>query len=149
MLHHSFIQPDGSRYHRAPISPHVLLSPRSSSLGAVEVAQVRVPADADNVDKQDAVLEGHEAKVDHLHKGPDHPVGGQGGHVALVELLPGRGALEDGHGGQEDADEGGREDALVEGDAGEDGGVAGAQVDVALEEGKPGRGGGAEDGCAV
>ena len=91
------------------------------------------------------MLQRHDLEVDHLDKGPDHVVGRQGLAVAAVDLLGGGGALEDGHAAEEDADEGWGEDALVEGDAGEDGAVCGFEVYVALEEFEPGCCGGAED----
>lgn len=97
---------------------------------AVECTQVAVPANADNVDKQDAVIQRDELEVDGLHKWPDHVVGSQGVLVILVELIADRTTLEHSHGGQEHADGAGGKDTLVEGDAGEYGGVGGAEVDV-------------------
>lgn len=43
-------------------------------LGAVEVAKVAVPPDADDVDEEHAVLEGHDLEVDGLGEGPEHVV---------------------------------------------------------------------------
>jgi hypothetical protein len=83
-------------------------------------------------------MQRHELEVDELHERPDHVVGRQGRHVALLELVLGRRALQHRHAAKEDANEGRREDALVEGDAGQDGAVCAAQVDVALQELEPG-----------
>lgn len=76
------------------------------------------------------MIQWDELEVHGLHKWPDHPIGSQGALVILVELIADRTALEHGHGGQEHADGAGGKDALVEGDAGEDGGIGGAEVDV-------------------
>lgn len=92
------------------------------------------------------MLEGHHFEVDGLDKGPDHVVAGEGSLVVLGELVARRGALEHGHGREEDANEARGKDALVEGDARGDGGVGGAEVDVALEEFEPGCCGRAKDG---
>lgn len=116
---------------------------------AVQEAEVAVPADADDVDEEDAVVQGDECEVDGLDGGPDVVVAGEGGGVVLAQLLLGAGALEDGHGGEEDADEGGGEDELVAGDAGDGLGGPALEDDVAGEELEPGGGGGAEDDAAV
>lgn len=93
------------------------------ALRAIQRTEVAVPANADDVDEQDAVVEGDELEVDGLHKRPDQVVGGQGALVVLVELVADGPALKHGHGRQEHGDGAGGEDALVEGDAREDGGV--------------------------
>ena len=113
-------------------------------LGAVEIAQIAVPADADDVDDEDAMVQRDELEVDHLHERPDQVVGRQGGLVVLLELLPRRGALQDGHAAEEDADEGRGEQTLVAGHARQDRAVGRAQVHVALQETEPGRRGRAE-----
>lgn len=76
------------------------------------------------------MIQRDEFKVDGLHKRPDHVVGGERILIVLVELIADRTALEHGHGGEEHADGAGGKDTLVEGDAGEDGGVGGAKIDV-------------------
>lgn len=76
------------------------------------------------------MIQWDELEVNGLHKRPDHVVGGKGVLVVLVELIADRATLEHGHGGEEHADGAGSKDALVEGNAGEDGGVGGAEVDV-------------------
>lgn len=48
------------------------------SLLAVHPAEVAVPADGDDVGKQDSVLERQECEVDGLDKRPHHPVGLEG-----------------------------------------------------------------------
>lgn len=92
------------------------------------------------------MVEGDELEVDQLHERPDQVVGLQGGQVALLELLLRRAALHGGHAAEEDADHGGREDALVDGDARHDLGVLVAEDDPALQELEPGRRDGAEHG---
>lgn len=87
------------------------------STTAVQEAQVAVPANANHIDKQDAVVQRHKGEVDSLHKRPDHPVSRQGGLVVLVELLLDGTTLEHGHAAQEAADSDGGKDTLVEGDA--------------------------------
>lgn len=52
------------------------------------------------------MMERHELEVDHLHEGPDHPVGLEGGPVAFLKLLLRRRSLEHGHARQEHADKG-------------------------------------------
>lgn len=116
---------------------------------AVEEAQVAVPPDADDVDEEDAVVERHDAEVDGLDGGPEVVVAGEGGLVVLAQLLLRGGALEDGHGGEEDADGDGGEDELVGGDAGDGLDDLVLVGDVAGEELEPGCGGGAEDGWVV
>lgn len=65
---------------RAALCPFsLLLTPRLSYLRrrrlAVDPAQVAIPANGNNIGKQDAVLERQKGEIDHLHKRPDHPVG--------------------------------------------------------------------------
>jgi hypothetical protein len=123
---------------------------KTLSFRAVEEAQVAVPADGNEVDEQDAVRQRDKLEVDELHKGPDEVIGLQGGQVALVQLLLGAAALHDGHAAQEDADEGGREQALVAGHPGQDLGVLVLEHHLVLQEAEPGRRRGAEDGwCMV
>lgn len=114
-------------------------------LFAVDPAQVAVPSDGDDVGKEHAVLEGQEGKVDGLDKGPDHPVGAEGGPPGLLEALLGAGALHGGHAGEEDGDHGGREDRLVDEDAGHGLDALVGEGDAAGEEVEPGGGSGAED----
>lgn len=131
-----------------PSSANFLASSFSIPLtGAVEEAEVAVPADADKVDKQDAVVQRDELEVDELDERPDQVVGLEGGQVALGELVGGRAALHGGHAAEEDADHGGREDALVDGHARQDLGVLIAQHHAPLQELEPRRGGRAEYGC--
>lgn len=121
-------------------NPHDLISPHPTSMShahllthslrAVERTQVAVPANTDNVDKQDAMIQRDKLEVDGLHKRPDHVVGSQGVLVVLVKLIADGTTLEHGHGGQEHADGAGCKNTLIKGDAGEDGGVGGAEVHV-------------------
>jgi len=122
---------------------------RRPELRAIQVAQVAVPANGDGVDEEQAVLVRDELEVEHLHKGPDHPVGGEGGLVAALELGARAGAFQSGHGAEEDADHDGGEEELVGGDAGEHLCVLVGEDDPALEEVEPGVGYGAEDGCGL
>lgn len=115
------------------------------SFRAVERAEEAVPPDTDHVDEQQAVLQRDQGKVEGLDGGPNQPVGRQRGPVALFKLGLGAGALEGGHGGEEDTNHDGGEDELVGGDAANGGGGGAAEVDVAREEAEPGRGDGAED----
>lgn len=100
------------------------------TLRAVQCTQIAIPANADDIDKQDAVVKRDELEVDGLYKRPNQVVGGEGVLVVLVEFLADRTSFEHGHGRQEHADGAGGEDALVEGDAREDRRVGGAQVHV-------------------
>lgn len=129
--------------------PFPLISSKTHSRAAVQKAQVAVPANANYIDKQHAVVERHKSEVDGLHEGPDHPVGRQGRLVVLVELVLHGAALEHGHAAQEGADGDGGEDALVESDARGGRGLGGLEVHVAREELEPGGCGGAKDGCCV
>lgn len=90
------------------------------------------------------MLKRDKLEVGDLDKGPDHPVLGEGGLVGRGELVLGAAALEHGHGRQEDAHVGGREEKLVGGHAGQDGAVGRLQLD-ALQRLEPRRRGGAED----
>lgn len=93
------------------------------------------------------MLERDDLEVDGLDEGPEHVVGRQGGLVVLVELLANGVPLHRGHGREEDADEDGREDALVQGDARQYRAVGGLEVHVLGQELVPRRRGRAEDGC--
>ncbi|KAG4218508.1 hypothetical protein PC116_g33012 [Phytophthora cactorum] len=119
----------------------------SVSFLAVDHAKVAVPADTNEVDDEDAVVEGDEGEVGHLDEGPDEVVGLEGGHVALGELLLGGPALHDGHARQKHPDEGRREQQLVGRHARDHLRLFVAQLDRPLQDPVPGRGGGAEDGC--
>lgn len=85
------------------------------------------------------MLERDKLEVDKLDERPDEVVCRQGGPVRRRELFGHGPPFEDGHGGEEDADEGRGEEALVGGHAGEDGAVwGGGEPDVGLEEAEPG-----------
>lgn len=114
-------------------------------LRAVEEAQVAVPPNADNVDKQQAVLQRHQLEVGHLHKRPDHPVGQQRVGVALLQLLSRRGAFKHRHAAQEHANKSWREHALVTRHASQNGRIGRAQVHMTREKLEPGGSGRAED----
>lgn len=92
------------------------------------------------------MLKRDELEVGDLDEGPDHPVLSEGGRVCRGELVLGAAALEHGHGRQEEAHVGGREEQLVGGHAGQDGAVGRLQLD-ALQRLEPRRRGGAEDDC--
>lgn len=115
-------------------------------LGA-DQAEVRVPADRNGVDGEHAVLQRHELEVDHLYKGPDHPVGLQRVPVGLLELLLGRGTFEHSHARQEHADEGRCENQLVAGHARQNLGVLVGENDFLREDLEPCRRRGAKDDC--
>ncbi len=116
-----------------------------NSLLAVDPAEIAVPADGDDIGKEHAVLQGQECKVDGLDKGPDHPVGLEGGPPGFLEALLGGGALHGGHAAEEDANHGGGEDGLVDEDAGEGLDALVGEGDAAGEEVEPGSGGRAKD----
>lgn len=120
-------------------------STRQARLAAVDDAQEAVPANADDVDRQDAVLERHKGEVDTLHERPDHPVGLQGGPPGLVDLFLCRHALHGGHRAEEDLDHDGREEELVRGHAGGDLCRLVLEHDLAGQEAEPGCRNRAED----
>lgn len=91
------------------------------------------------------MLERQEGEVDHLDKGPDHPVGLEGRPPRLLQALLGAGSLHGGHAAEERADHNGGKDELVAGDAGEHLDALVPRVDVAGQEAEPGGGNGAED----
>lgn len=101
-------------------------------LTTVQIAQVAIPTNADNIDEQQPMVQGHKLEVDKLHKRPEQIVGAQRGRVVLLQLLLGRAPFQHGHTAEEDSDEDGREDALVAGDASEDGRVRGPEVHPVL-----------------
>lgn len=91
---------------------------QTSALLAVDPAEVAVPADGDNVGKQDSVLERQEGKVDGLHKRPHHPVGLQGRPPSLLEALLGTVSFHGSHAAEEHANHDGCKQGLVAGNAG-------------------------------
>src|SRR3569833_175603 len=115
-------------------------------LGTVRPAQVAVPADGDDIDEAHPVLQGDQLEVDTLHSRPDHVIGLEGVEVVLVEDLTRGLALQDSHAAQEHTDEGGREEQLVAGDAGDDGCIGALEVDVLLQDLEPRRRSRDEDG---
>lgn len=121
------------------------LSQKRPPLLVVDPAQVTVPANGHNIGKQHTVLQGQEGKVDHLDKGPDHPVCLERGPPCGLELLLRAAALHGGHAAEEDADHDGGEGELVAGNAGHGGEALVGRVDAAGEEVEPGGGDGAED----
>lgn len=126
--------------------PAFLPNPQRPLL-AVQETEVRVPANADDVDKEHTVVKRDKLEVHHLDKRPEHVVGRERRLVVLVELLLDRATLECGHGGQEDADHNGGKNTLVNRDASEHLGVLILEDDVVLQELEPGCGNGAEDDC--
>lgn len=126
---------------------HVEQATPPSNLRSIQVAQVAVPADADDVNEQHAVLERHVLEVDGLHRRPHHVVGRQRVLVVLVQLVLRLAALKERHAAQEHADHDGREHALVEGYLRGNRGVLGLELHVSLQEAEPLCGGGAEDDC--
>ena len=89
-----------------------------------------IPPNANDVHKQQPMVQRDELEVDHLHKWPDHPIGEERLRIALLQLLLGRRALQHRHAAQKHPDEGRRKDALVARHAGEDGRVWRPQGDV-------------------
>ena len=69
---------------------------------AVQVAEVAVPAQRDNIDDENSVVQWNQLEVDSLDKRPHHPVLCQSGPVALLQLLLWTCTLHDGHAAQED-----------------------------------------------
>lgn len=80
---------------------------------AVHPAEVAVPANGDDIGKQQAVLQRQEGEVDKLDKRPQHPVGLQSRPPGGVEALLGAFALHGGHAAQEDSNHDGSEERLV------------------------------------
>ena len=111
----------------------------SCSLLAVQQAEEAVPTDADEVDGEDAVVEGHELEVDELDEGPEGVVGGEGGDVALGQLVRRAAALHHRHRRQEHPDERRREQQLVRRHARQDRPVRAPQVHVPLQQPEPRR----------
>lgn len=91
----------------------------------------------------------HEPEINRLHKRPNHPILLQRLPVRPPQLLLRVRPLHERHGREEAEEVRGGEDGLVRQDARGDGEVGGGgEVDAAGEEGEPGCGCGAEDGCA-
>jgi len=96
------------------------------------------------------MLQRHELEIHKLHPRPHIPILNNRSLVRRLQLLLDRRALHPCHRRQEYKHVGWREDELVHGDAGYDCRGAGGRVAdnyVTLEEGVPGCGSGAEDGC--
>lgn len=91
------------------------------------------------------MLQGQEGEVDHLDKGPDHPVGLKGGPPGGIKLLDGAVALHGGHAAEEDADHDGREGELVACDARDRLEALVGWADATGQEAEPGGGGRPED----
>lgn len=80
---------------------------------AVHPAEVAVPANGDDIGKQQTVLQRQEGEVDKLHKRPEHPVGLESRPPSGVEALLGAFALHGGHAAEEDSNHDGSEERLV------------------------------------
>lgn len=121
---------------------------RPSVAGTIHPAQVAVPSNRDDIGKQKPVLEGQESEVDKLDKGPDHPVGLEGGPPGLVEPLLGARAFHGGHAAEEDTDHDGSKAQLIASDAGKGLEMGSARDgDSTSQEGEPSGGHWAEDAC--
>lgn len=112
---------------------------------AVDPAEVAVPANGDDIGKQQTVLQRQEGKVDKLHRRPQHPVGLEGRPPGLVEALLGALALHRGHAAEEDADHDGSKQQLVSRHARQrlDSGIP--EADATGQEAQPGRSNRAKD----
>lgn len=80
---------------------------------AVHPAEVAVPANGDDIGKQQTVLQRQEGEVDELDKRPQHPVGLERRPPGGVEALLGALALHRSHAAQEDSNHDGSEERLV------------------------------------
>lgn len=107
-------------------------------LFAIDPAQIAVPANGNDIGEEHAVLEREKGKVNGLDKGPDHPVGAEGGPPGLLEALLGRITLHGGHAAEEDGNHGGRKDGLIDKDAGEGLDALVGRGDAAGEKVEPG-----------
>lgn len=96
------------------------------------------------------MLKWHELEVDELHSRPNHPVLLESHGVGLVELVLWAGALHDSHGGEEEKQVTRGEQALIGGDASDDGEVGRVgDHDALLQEAEPLGGSGTEDAASV
>lgn len=80
---------------------------------AVHPAEVAVPANGDDIGKQETVLQGQEGEVDKLNKRPQHPVGLESRPPSGVEALLGALPLHGGHAAKEDSNHDGSKKRLV------------------------------------
>lgn len=134
------------RVRRWPLYCH---STSSNLVASIQETKVTIPANGDDVDKEDPVVQRDQLEVEDLHKRPDEIVSGQSRPVALLELLFDAATLHDGHAAEEDSDEGGCEEALVTCDASEDLGVLILQDHSLLQELEPSRCARSKDGASI
>lgn len=64
----------------------------------IEIGQVAVPSQADDVDDQNSMLQGHKGEVRELHGRPYQPVGLESWKICLFQSLLWRLTLEIRHG---------------------------------------------------
>lgn len=114
---------------------------------AVKEAQVAVPAQRNDIDDQNPVVQRHKLKVDRLNERPNHPILLQRSKIRAVQLILRARTLHNRHTAQENEEVGASEDSLVGSDAGEDLEVLVLEHDSVLQEFEPGRCCGAEDSC--
>lgn len=102
-----------------------------------DVAEVAVPEDGKTVDEEHAVVDWDKGEVDHLNKGPNHPVTLQCALVRSSKLLTWADALEDRHGAQKDKQIGWCENKLVDGNTCADLELLVLEADLGLKELEP------------
>lgn len=128
-------------------SGKTILSATGCSLLGVDPAQVRVPANRDDVGKEKTILQGNEREVDNLDSRPEHPVCLQSRPPCLVDALLRTLAFHGGHATKKDTDHDRRKAKLVASDTGEDFGLLVRHVDPSSKEGKPSSSDRAENNC--
>lgn len=104
---------------------------------AIQVAEIAVPAQRDNIDDQDSVMQGNQLEVDGLDEWPNHPILCQGGPVALLQLFLRACTLHDGHTAQEDEQVGASKYSLITSNSGKDFSILVFEDDFVLQELKP------------
>ena len=95
------------------------------------------------------MLERHNRKIDRLHQRPHHPIRAQHRHIRIAQPRPHIGALHPRHVAEEARQIRRREQQLVGGDAGRDGGGPAGRMYLCGQRAHPQRGRGPEHASAV
>ena len=86
----------------------------------VDPAQVRVPADGNDVDEDDTVLKRDKGEVDNLNERPQHPVSLESWPPSFLDSLISTLAFHSRHAAKEDTNHDGCKDKLIASNAGKD-----------------------------
>ena len=128
---------DSRKISKPRISESTASTIPNPSLLAVQVAKVTIPAQRDNIDDQNSVMQWNQLEVDSLDEGPNHPVCCQCWPVALLQLVSRTCTLHDGHAAEEDKQVDSSKYSLIASNSGKNFGILVLKNDFVLQELEP------------